>query len=228
MPPLKTPLGHDIEYRGMTGRDEDILTNKKKVQSGEAINEVLANCVLSIDGKDKVSIVDIDKLKEPDRRALLLAIRKASFGSVMEIELQCTNENCRTKFAADFDLEQLEEVPLPEGYDEATGFDVALSDGTTVRFDYMDGVAERKLMREKNELVTQSMLLRIKQVSGQHANDLKRWLKDLPSGLRTELRAEMEKRECGPNPTVSVDCTACGEEHSLVVQTQASFFFPAK
>jgi len=226
MPTFTSPLGHEIAYRGMTGKDEDILTNRKKVQSGEGIIEILANCTISIDGKSPISTLDIDKLFEPDRRALLFAVRRESYGDELEFEVQC--DGCRANFAATFDLGQTPELPLPADFNDETGFDIALSDGTTVRYTYLTGPQERKLMREKNDLLTANMLLRITAVSGLHQNDLRRWLKDLPVALRKELRLAMEARECGPNPQVTVDCTNCGQEHSVIVHQQPSFFFPAK
>ncbi len=42
------PSGQEVELAELTGREEEILTNRKLIKSGEAINQVLLNCIKRI------------------------------------------------------------------------------------------------------------------------------------------------------------------------------------
>ena len=46
------PLSGKIAVvRGMTGHEEDLLTNKKLMKTGKAIDKILASCTVELDGK---------------------------------------------------------------------------------------------------------------------------------------------------------------------------------
>jgi hypothetical protein len=236
MPELKLPLGTAVTYRGMRGRDEDLLANEKKMRSGEAIDELLANCVQAIgtldDGvfeveKGHVQVGDILKLKTPERTALLLAVRQESYGDELPVEIEC---GCGNKYNVKVNLSELEQVEPPEGYAAGHPVEARLSSGAVVRFDYMDGNRERVLARtadkDKDKLITTSMGLRIVEVEGIARNDVTRWLRELPVRDRLELRQEMAKTDCGPKTDATADCDACGQENTFNVQLQKGFFFP--
>lgn len=224
MPLLKLPLGQEVEYRGMTGREEDILTNRKKVMSGEALDEVLANCTLRIGENKNVQIGDVQRLKGPDRAALLIAIRRESFGDELTADLKC--DECREMFGVSVDLSQLPDRPAPEG--EAPYTIEVEVDGKPVKLmvDFIDGRAENALAKVKDNVATMAMLYAIKEIEGVHSNDKKRWLLDLPIRARNEIRDKLKILECGPDPVATADCPNCGNEVTFNVQSQPGFFFP--
>lgn len=237
MPILKLPLGGMVRYRGMTGREEDLLMNQRKFKSGEAIDEVLANCVEAFGTEDEsgafqptkefVQVDDILRLKTPDRLALLLAVRRESYGDELDVEMKC--ESCDETFNANIDLSQIETKPVPEDYDPENGFEVVLGSGEDkkhVRFDYMTGNHERVLAKQKDNLMTAAMRARLRSVEGVHRNDLKRWLLELPIHLRRELRQKMSDSDCGPVMSRKVDCPYCGHEHTISVHHAPGFFYP--
>jgi hypothetical protein len=239
MPVVKLPLGGAARIRGMTGRDEDILTNRKKLQSGEAVDEIMANCVEALgslvetDGldpefiveKDFVQISDILRLKTPDRMAILQALRIESFGEEMDIEFQC---ECGEKSAFKVDLTKaVSDRPLPGDYNPDYGFEVKLSNGQIIQFDYMSGNREKTLAKQKDNLVTMGMLARLGEVENVDKGDRRSWLLNLPVRFRSELRKLMVSKDCGPDTNITADCTHCDAEHRIDVQGQPGFFFPA-
>lgn len=234
MPVLTLPLGNAVSYRGMVGTDEDLLTNRKKLQSGEAIDEIMASCVESMGevgldgeytvGKEVVQVADVLRLKTPDRVALLMAIRRESFGDEMDVEIQC---ECGRKNDSTVDLSCLVEKPLPEEYNEDFGFEVKLSTGVTVQFDYMNGNRERMLSKQTDNLLTMGMLARLGSVEGVDSGNRKTWLLKLPVRLRNELRARMSEADCGVVTSAVTECSSCGSELRFEVQGQPGFFFPA-
>lgn len=236
------PLGTQVTIRGMNGFDEDVLSNQKKLRSGEAINEVLANCtqrlvVLGKEPKTKVSPADIARLKTPDRSALLIEIRRETYGDDVLIDIQCPL--CREKFAITQDLSKLETRPAPQNPDgtlKSGPYSLTLElpdlEGAVapreVQVDLLDGRLEQELMKTKENLMTMSMFLRIKAVEGVHQNKVFDWLQSLPSKTRKSLRTEMAKFECGVEEDRTADCTGCGEEVSFNAIQQPRFFFPAE
>ena len=223
MPKMTLPSGITIEYRGMTGRDEDLLTNRKKLMSGEAMDEILKNCIIDFGGKAPM-LSDVEALISPDRIALLLAIRIESYGDSMDVELDCGNEACAgNKTRVTVDLSTIESTPLPEG---EGGFEVTV-EGKRVKFGYLTGKKERALAKTKEDLLTTAMALRLIEVEGIHANDHKKWLRDLPVAGRRTLRDAMAATDAGPQTVKTADCSSCGNELRFDVQAQVSFFFPA-
>ncbi len=51
---FELPSGNEIELREMTGAEEELLTNQRLIRSGDAVNQVLANCILRIGENDEV------------------------------------------------------------------------------------------------------------------------------------------------------------------------------
>lgn len=237
MAELTLPLGTHVTYRGMTGRDEDILTNQKKFRSGDAIDEVMASCVQSVttgEGedaktKDYIQVGDIRRLKTPERIALLYAIRQASYGDTLEVELRCTNPSCGEEYSVSVDLKEMDNIPCPADY-AGDGFEVAVEDAEgesrKVIFDYMDGRREQQLAKQTQGVATFAMLARIKEVEGVHKNDIKQWLLDLPVRQRQVLRKKMADFECGLDTELRADCTFCGTENSFQPHGTKDFFFP--
>lgn len=224
MATIKLPLGLEAEIRGMKGSEEDLLTNEKKVKAGEALDEVIANCTLRLGELKVVQRGDIERLAAPDRMALLMAIRRETFGDEMDVTLRCENPRCGDRIPLTVDLSQLP-------YREAKGeppYDIKLSDGTTVRFNFLDGKKDRQLSRMQSNQLTAAMQAQIEEVSGVHKNDIRRWLTDLDAKLRVELRNQMEAFDCGWDVVATADCPSCGEENRFNVVAQPGFFFPGK
>lgn len=233
MAELTLPLGTSVTYRGMTGRDEDLLTNVNKVRSGEALDELMANCVsrLAVPGADEKTNIrptDITKLGQPDRTKLILQIRRESYGDTMRAELKCTNPTCGNQFSVDVDLSQLPEKPAPEGERPYPITITVNGEAVNLKVDYLDGVREKQLAKTKEDLLTMGMFLRIRSVDGIHPNKVMEWLKDLPVRARKQLRDELMKLECGVQTSSTADCPSCGEEVAFDVQQQPGFFFPAE
>lgn len=231
MPTLKLPLGGEVEYRGMRGRDEDILLNQKKMQSGEGLDEILANCTVRLKEsdaedakwKEKVSVEDIQRMLSPDKMALLLAVRRESFGDEQDVEVQCGE--CGEKSTFTVDLAQVPSKPAPE---EPRPYEVKLSDGTRVTFDFPNGKKEAFIARQRENIVTLAMLTRLVTVEGVDRNGHKEWLLDLPVRLRKELQKAMESKDCGPDTEAEQSCPICGGKVRFHYNSSQSFLYPER
>ncbi len=92
MPPGTIELNDEgqVEVLPMRGADEILLSSPDALMNNSAIYNLIKSCVPRIKAPEYVSVPDLD--------VLLLAIRVASTGENMEVELSC--EKCRemTKF----------------------------------------------------------------------------------------------------------------------------------
>lgn len=224
----KLPLsGKQVRLRGMTGHEEDMLTDKQLTKKGKVMDNILAACIEAIDGV-KPSIADVAKLATADRTFILVKIRELSYGEVIEnAEIICSNKNCREKHIVDIDLSELPvRVSETGDADEETEFTLPTS-GTKVKFRQLKGTDEQKLAKfGEAEILTVGIQLRLTEVEGKHVNDYKKWLKDLPVRDRSALRKAMEETELGIDTVIKMECDECGTELKVRAEALQGFFFP--
>jgi len=222
--------GKQVVFHEMTGYEEDMLTDKKLMKGGKALDKILHSCVMEIDG-EKPSESEIIDLFSTDRVFLLVRIRQASYGDIIEnADLLCTNRNCGAKNPIDVDMSQFPLKPA-ENTDTDVTYSCILPSGTKVVYRDMTGRDEAKMAKfDEAELLTVAMMLRLVSVTVDgktlHPNDHKRWLKGLPVRERALLRKDMEANQVGLNTTITVKCVECGTEIKTRAETLQSFFFP--
>jgi hypothetical protein len=225
MPTISLPLGQEAEIRGMTGREEDILTNRKKMQGGDAMDEILANCTKRIGDKTTIQPGDIERLKSPDRLGLLIAVRRETFGDIVNVDLQCPS--CQNQWAVDVDLSQRPVKEAPKDLVLPAEVTLTVNDKPLiVRVDLMDGRKEKMVAKTTADVVTTAMLARIVEVEGVHKNDMRKWLQDLTMRARGQLRKLMGELDFGMETEVAAECPSCGDEVRFDVKQQPGFFFP--
>ncbi len=79
------PSGQEVELAELTGREEEILTNRKLIKSGEAINRVLLNCTKRIGANSALTIKDILDLLSGYQLFILLKLREISLGDTVDL-----------------------------------------------------------------------------------------------------------------------------------------------
>jgi len=89
-------LAQPIKVKPMTGIDELYLKNPDALISGDAVVKVIKSCT---------GLEGISELPNVDIQALLLAIRYASYGKTMELELTCPE--CNGEFDVIADIEAM-------------------------------------------------------------------------------------------------------------------------
>lgn len=225
--------GKTVSLRGMTGHEEDLLTDKKLVKKGKVMDNIISACVLELDG-EKPANQDIAELTTADRTFLLVKIREESYGTTIEdAEVKCTSKDCNKKSYFDIDLSTLP-VTESETRDEDEEFDFILpASGAKGRFRHLKGTDEAKLIKfGEEEILTIGILIRLTEVvqadakEKEHPNGYKKWLKSLPVRDRAHLRKVMEETEVGVKTDLTLECDHCGSELKVRVESLQSFFFP--
>ena len=95
------------EVRELNGSDEEAIARSTSL--GKALNTILQRGLVSLGG-EKVSKDDLDELLSADRDAILLGIRRATFGDVAEYRLLCPG--CNTESVVGIHLDT--DIPVVE------------------------------------------------------------------------------------------------------------------
>ncbi|MHB1001976.1 MAG: T4 family baseplate hub assembly chaperone, partial [Armatimonadota bacterium] len=215
------PSGVEIELKEMTGMEEELLTNQRLIRSGDAVNQVLRNCILRIGDKTEPDMSDITSMLSGDRLFTLVRLRQISLGDEVELELTCSNQSCRAKNHAVVNLNDLPVTP----YGESQEFIYTLpGSGQKVRFCYLDGSMEKRLSQMQEPTISSAMMIRILDIDGSAPS--KKMLAEMSMRDRSALRSEMVSLDAGIDTSVIISCDSCGMEIRTRLEAEASFLFP--
>lgn len=228
-----------LVVREMSGDDEDLLSNKKKIQSGKVINDLLvACCTLKSSESGKTLALTSEKAMSMymgDRGFAMIKIREISEGSGYRFKLECPV--CGSVNNFEQDLSKLKPVKMPEP--KKKFYTLKLPDradaagnvfpGDTIKFQSMDGHSEQKMKvlmeQHPDELFSVNLAARIVEVNDQPIRPLP-YLKKLPKKLRTLLRTETQKVEGGVDMALTDATCKCGHMFDQDMPMDVSFFFP--
>ncbi|MDD3927903.1 MAG: hypothetical protein PHT33_14730, partial [bacterium] len=186
------PSGPEIELKEMTGVEEEILTNQRLIRSGDAINQVLKNCIRRIGKNTKPEMADITDMLSGDRLLTLVRLRQISLGNEVELQLTCPNSACRAKNHVTINLDDLPVIPY--GPEREFSFTLPVS-GSKVRFCYLDGAKEKRLSQLQEPTISSAMMIRILDIDGNPPS--KKSLAEMPMKDRVALRQEMARVDAG-------------------------------
>lgn len=215
------PSGPEIELREMTGVEEELLTNQKLIRSGDAVNQVLANCILRIDENNDISSKSVLDMLSGDRLFVLVKLRQISLGDEVELELTCSNPACRAKSRVVINLDNL---PVTQYSDDREFTFTLPSSGSKVRFCYIDGHKEKRLAQMQELSISAAMLIRILDIDGNPPS--KKALVEMSMRDRSALRAEMVRVDAGIDTAVECDCDSCGAHIRTRLEAEPAFLFP--
>ena len=215
------PSGSEIELREMTGVEEELLTNQRLIRSGDAINQVLANCIVRLGDNQDVSTKDALDLLSGDRLFTLVKLRQVSLGDEVDLQLVCPNPACRAKNQVTVNLDDL---PIT-AYSEEREFGFALpASGGKVRFGYLDGHKEKRLSKLDEPTISSAMMIRIIDIDSNPPS--KKALADMSMRDRNALRTEMLRVDAGIDTTIECDCESCGTRMRTKLEAEPAFLFP--
>jgi len=221
-PEVKLPGGYiepngelvtTVEVRELNGVDEEAIA--KASTTGKALNILLQRGLVKIGGRDATRD-DLDKLLSGDRDAILIGIRRITFGETIDLRIQCPscgveqetsidlNEDVPTKTMDDPIADRAWKVETKQGY-----VDIALPTGVT----------QRKLLEnsDKTSAEINTLLLSgcVLSVNGKPSIGASTVL-SLGMADRSKIVQEIIDRNPGPRlGEVSKTCKACGEGVAL-------------
>lgn len=237
------PSGLIANVREMTGEEEDMFLDRKKLTDGRAVNHMIHNCTLTtqplVEGtrmeptKPDYNAISISMLS-CDRIALMAEIRKLTYGNKIKGTKKCDNPECREVIHLDLSMEAVDLYPttiedVPDGK-----YDLTLEDGTVCHMKLMDGQGEQNVAKAaKEDILTMAIMVCIDSVDlpengGQlQPNDKRRWLKKMSARVRQEIRGGIESHHIGPDTRWEVECPECGMDNVGTLEQLPNFFFPS-
>ena len=199
------------EVRELNGIDEEAISKAGSV--GRALAAMLQRGVVSI-GTSPADKNDIDSLLSGDRDALLLGIRRVTFGDTVDFEFPCPH--CKTDLDVVVDLN--EDIPVVELDDPLQGrtFTYVSKKHGAIVVGLPTGAVQKKLVENSDKTVSElnTILLAgcIKTINGSASLGAS---SALALGMvdREAIVAEIVKNNPGPRlGEVKTTCEACGED----------------
>jgi hypothetical protein len=227
------PLANEVEveFKAMTAKEEDILTNQALLRKGTVLNELLKSCILN-------KTIQPGTLLLGDRNALMIAIRITGYGADYEAEVTCPG--CSEKTTSNFNLSNLAIKPL-SGTPVAPNqnlfsFELPLCK-KTVQFKLLTGdddatmdaeeAQAKKLGTSSDAFVTRMLFHSIVSFDGVTDRDkLRQIVNNLRAGDSKALRTHMMKIRPDVDMSQSFSCDKCGDTSEVNIPLGASFFWP--
>ena len=210
---LEGELITKAEVKELTGADEEAVA--KSGSSGKALNVLLTRGLVKL-GNREATADDLDMLLAGDRDAILLGIRRVTFGETSTLRVRCLS--CSDEHETVINL--TEDVPVkrlkdPVG-DRTWTMETKLG---LVTVALPNGVTQKKLMEnyDKTSAEINTLLLSgcIVSLDGSPSVGAGTAL-SLGMADRTRIVDEIIKRNPGPRlGEVKKSCKACGEDISL-------------
>jgi len=209
------------EVRELNGSDEEAIA--KAGSLGKVLNTILQRGLVSL-GQEKVTKDTFEDLLAADREAILLGIRKVTFGEEAEYNLFCPK--CGEESVVTIDLDK--DIPVLELDDPITDrkWDVEIKAGIA-KVTLPNGRTQRLLMEstdktsaELNTVLLEGCLIGI---NGQGSLGTSTVLK-LGMGDREKLVEEILTKNPGPRlGDVMKTCEACGTEVNTPLSLMSLF-----
>lgn len=220
-----------VEIRGMTTREEDILTSAALIKKGTVINELIKACLID-------RSVDVTSLLSGDRNALMIAIRATGYGATYSPSITCPA--CETKNElkvnlGDLKIKNLTIEPVSQGQNM---FSYRLkNEKDVVTFRFLTGSDEEEIlaqasMRKKkgiatSNLVTSRLLASIVAINGiTDRNIVAQFVNVCPAHESNSLRRFIDDHEPGVDMAVDFSCHNCEHYEEVALPMDASFFWP--
>jgi hypothetical protein len=198
------------EVRELTGLDEEAISKAGSV--GRALNVLLERGVVSI-GSFPATKSDLEKLLSGDRDALLLGIRRVTFGNTVEFSFDCSF--CKTPLDISLDLSN--DIPVKEIEDPVNDrvFTYMSETKGPIVVSLPTGLVQKKLVENSDkttaEINTILLAACIRSVNGEPSMGPATALK-LGMSDRDAIVVEIINRSPGPRlGEVTTTCEACGE-----------------
>jgi hypothetical protein len=209
------------EVRELNGSDEEAIAKAGSV--GRVLNTILQRGLVSL-GQEKITKDTFDDLLAADREAILLGIRKVTFGETADYNLYCSE--CGKESLVSIDLDK--DVPVSELQDPIADrkWDVEIKAGIA-KVTLPNGRTQRLLMENSDKTVAElnTILLEgcLLGINGKGSLGASTVLK-LGMGDREKLVSEILTKNPGPRlGEVMKTCEACGTDVNTPLSLMSLF-----
>lgn len=201
------------EVQELTGNDEELIA--KAGSSGKALNILLQRGLVKI-GSRQATKEDLDNLLSGDRDAILIGVRRATFGRTIDVQIRCSH--CASDQEVSIDL--IDDIPIKSLEDPIRDRTWEIkSNRSVIKVALPTGVVHKKLIENSDKTIAEinTMLLSgcVLSVDGSPSSGASTVLA-LGMGTRNKIVREIIDRNPGPRlGEVKKVCQACGEDVEL-------------
>ena len=244
------PSGYSYTIREENGEDEEILSNQADVQSFKNITKFLAAIIVATDFTEngKMSINDAFNIPYLDRYCILIQSRIFSLGNILQFSYTWPGEKEPIYYEQDLNELLFDDYSKPITQEEKDlkpdaipqypeqelcktihykNYELALSSGKVVMFDFADGNAERAIAllpldkRTRNSsLIARNLKLKV----GEDFERVQRFnlfsIKDL-----AEISQAITELEPTTDLTTEIENPTTGEKLRFPIMSAPRFFF---
>lgn len=221
-------LKREVTVRTMQVKEFDLLTNKQKMMGGEALDELFKNCIQDQD-------INLDNLLSADRNALLIGIRRATFGDLYEFAVKSPYASSEKPQVFEINLSELEyrsgdrELVEKRLQDPQAKFPFTLPSGKKILWRFTDGSDFKKALKilKGETKATQDLLLRIVEVEGlkEEGIPLKRFVSEMDYEDMAEFNEYYEEKTPAIDDKIELICQETGELFTVKFEINVENFF---
>lgn len=224
-------LQDQVEIRGMTTREEDILMSRALIRKGTVISELIKSCMIT-------QGVDVTSLVGGDRNALMVAIRILGYGADYSGHAECPVCQVRNEISVDLNGLEVKDLGVDPIAPGENRFHFKLPKlGADVVFKLLTGREEEEIMAaseakkkrgiQNDNVITTRLTYSIVSVNGiSDKNKLSQFISLMPAQDSNALRFFMDKVEPGMEMKFDFECKACGHTEVMPLPLGPTFFWP--
>ena len=221
----------NVEIRGMTTREEDILMSRALIRKGTVISELIKSCIIT-------QGVDVQGLIGGDRNALMVSVRILGYGADYQGNVncpKCDHTNEINVSLNDLNIKPLEVQPLEAGTNRF-GFLLPVTNKEVI-FKFLTGREEEDILAtlemkkkkgiQNDNVVTTKLLHSIVSVAGiTDRTKLAQFISFMPAKDSIALRHYMDEIEPGIDMKFDFTCSQCDHYEVMPLPLGPSFFWP--
>lgn len=231
--PAGTPLHNkeEVEIKGMTTQEEDILMSRALIKKGTVITELIRSCLMEPG-------IQVNDLLSGDRNALMVAVRITGYGPEYVAQVACPSCELKQEYSIDLsalEIKPLEIEPSAPGVNEFE-FVLPVSKKKVV-FRFLTGREEEEIMAQmenkkkkgivNDNVVTTRLFFSIISIDGnKDRSTISKYIQYMTARDSLALRQYIDKHEPGIDMRHPFDCKSCGHSEVVAVPMGASFFWP--
>jgi hypothetical protein len=204
----------EVCLRSLTGEDEAFLLEAGESLSGPArVTALLARCILRIGSNREITPEMVRSLTVGDREALLLELRRITYGERLPGLLSCPDSACRERLDVELHISELLLAPYatPQEWNE-----ISQSVGGKayrIRLRVPNGADQEALAERswRNSAEAEKLLLErcVENVATNESSFLA--MEDWPVELANEIGRKMSELDPQAEVLLSLQCPACGQ-----------------
>jgi hypothetical protein len=220
----------EASVRELTGFDEEALARINMNENTATYTTALLEAGVERIGDVKPTREDLRGLLIGDRDALVLAIRRATYGDEIDFTLDC--DACDSKSSVIIDLtEDVEMVEMKDARERT--FEVPISSGSVQvalltghsQEAFSDGIGKK--VKTQAEINTLMLAKSVTEINGVRTYGDENSVRALTSGDRAKILDFVADIQPGPQlqKPVLINCATCGKEYPIPLGLASMFRF---